>query len=125
MSGGTLLSISGQFPTRGTQISISLDNIACQVNKTLSSSQRLVCVTGAYEGPLRGQRSHRVSTLTVHVDNAVRNYREEPFTYTPDPRVLELKPLRSPYSGGRVITVHGSHLDAIQVPKITGLFVYY
>lgn len=40
------------------------------------------------------------------------------FNYTVDPRVVQIKPLRSFASGGRMMTVHGTNLDAIQKPEI-------
>ncbi|XP_042221398.1 plexin-B-like, partial [Homarus americanus] len=125
VSGGTVLSISGRFLNVGSHVSATLDDLPCIVNKTQSSSHRLVCVTSRAtasgdssdegDGPLRIVRK-----LTVTVDSAER-YLASPFTYKPDPRVLELKPRRSPWSGGRMLTVHGTQLDAIQAPRITVL----
>lgn len=40
------------------------------------------------------------------------------FNYTSDPTIMEIKPLRSFASGGRMITVHGSNLDSIQKPEL-------
>lgn len=40
------------------------------------------------------------------------------FNYTQDPRIMQIKPLRSFISGGRVLTVHGLHLDSIQKPEL-------
>ncbi|XP_054745360.1 plexin-B isoform X1 [Anastrepha obliqua] len=40
------------------------------------------------------------------------------FNYTQDPRIMQIKPLRSFASGGRVITVHGLHLNSIQKPEL-------
>lgn len=120
-SGGTELSISGRFLNIGSHFSASLDDLPCVVNKTRSSSHRLVCVTSrsAAEGAKDNEAvPKKVRRLTVTVDGA-RRYLDSPFTYTPDPRILELKPMRSPWSGGRLLTVHGTHLDAIQAPRIT------
>ncbi|KAA0201739.1 hypothetical protein HAZT_HAZT002018, partial [Hyalella azteca] len=122
MSGGTVLSISGNYLNVGTNITAVLDDLPCKVNKTQSSSQRLVCITSRAGPPNpEGSRAHAqrvIRTLVVNIDNAQRIL-PVPFTYTPDPRVLELKPLTSPWSGGRIITVHGSYLDAVQSPRIT------
>ncbi|XP_068214934.1 plexin-B isoform X1 [Palaemon carinicauda] len=127
VSGGTVLSISGRFLNVGSHVSAALDGLPCIVNKTQSSSHRLVCVTSrgsdvAIDGVIKesGEVPSKVRTLTVSVDGAHRTL-ASPFTFTPDPRVLELKPLRSPWGGGRLITVHGTYLDAIQAPKITVL----
>uniref|UniRef100_A0A6A7FXH8 Plexin-B-like n=5 Tax=Hirondellea gigas TaxID=1518452 RepID=A0A6A7FXH8_9CRUS len=125
MSGGTVISIGGHYLNIGTNITAMLDGLPCKVNKTQSSSQRLVCTTsrnGAFSlDTTKPQTQRMIRTLTVTIDNAVRMMRR-PFTYTPDPSVQELKPLRSPWSGGRIITVHGSYLDAVQTPQITVLF---
>ncbi|KAG7168747.1 Plexin-B-like 3 [Homarus americanus] len=123
VSGGTVLSISGRFLNVGSHVSAKLDDLPCVVNKTQSSSHRLVCVTSrasaSEDGSKEGESVPRVvRTLTVTVDGAHRTL-ASPFTYTPDPRILELKPLRSPWGGGRLVTVHGTHLDAIQAPRIT------
>lgn len=40
------------------------------------------------------------------------------FNYTQDPRIMQIKPLRSFASGGRVLTVHGLYLNSIQKPEI-------
>lgn len=125
MSGGTIVSISGHFLNVGTNITATLDDLTCSVNKTQSSSQRLVCVTSR-AGPSAAltSKAHAqriIQTLRVTIDDAVRVL-PQPFIFTPDPKVLELKPLTSPWSGGRIITVHGSYLDAVQSPQITVLF---
>ncbi|KAK8746915.1 hypothetical protein OTU49_016897 [Cherax quadricarinatus] len=125
VSGGTVLSISGRFLNVGSHVSAKLDDLPCVVNKTQSSSQRLVCVTSraSASGDVGEEGEglpRKVRTLVVTVDGARRTL-NSPFTYTPDPRVLELKPRRSPWSGGRMLTVHGTQLDAIQAPRITVL----
>lgn len=40
------------------------------------------------------------------------------FHYLNDPTIIELKPLKSFVSGGRMITVHGTNLDSIQSPEM-------
>lgn len=40
------------------------------------------------------------------------------YNYTVDPRIMQIKPLKSFASGGRMVTVHGTNLDAIQKPEI-------
>uniref|UniRef100_A0A034WKL2 Plexin-B n=3 Tax=Endopterygota TaxID=33392 RepID=A0A034WKL2_BACDO len=40
------------------------------------------------------------------------------FNYTQDPRIMQIKPLRSFISGGRVMTIHGIHLNSIQKPEL-------
>ena len=125
VSGGTTLAISGRFLNVGSEVSASLDDLPCIVNRTQSSSQRLVCVTSKAELPgaeeLGVGYPLLIRTLTVTLDGAVRTLRA-PYTYTPDPSIVELKPLRSTWDGGRMITVHGAHLNSIQSPKVTILY---
>lgn len=123
ISGGTVLSVSGHFLNVGSHISTYLDELPCHVNKTQSSSHRLVCVTskGIASGSVDDIRLPRkIRTLVITVDGARRSL-PMPFTYTPDPTILELKPLRTPWSGGRILTVHGTHLNSVQAPRITVL----
>ncbi|XP_049538871.1 plexin-B [Anopheles darlingi] len=40
------------------------------------------------------------------------------YNYTVDPKIMQIKPLKSFLSGGRMMTVHGTNLDAIQMPEI-------
>lgn len=44
------------------------------------------------------------------------------YNYTIDPKIMQIKPMKSFASGGRMITVHGSNLDSIQQPELE---VYY
>ena len=124
ISGGTILAISGRYLNVGSNIQAYLDQLPCHVNKTQSSSHRLLCVTSRGI-PSDGNESLRlprkIRNLVVTVDGARRTL-PMPFTYLPDPKVLEMKPMRSPWSGGRILTVHGSNLNAIQAPKVIVLF---
>lgn len=40
------------------------------------------------------------------------------YNYTIDPKIMQIKPLKSFASGGRMITVHGTNLDSIQRPEL-------
>lgn len=40
------------------------------------------------------------------------------YNYTNDPKIMQIKPLKSFSSGGRMITVHGTNLDSIQKPEL-------
>lgn len=121
-SGGTKLSIIGNFLNIGSNIMAYLDNYNCQVNVTQASSGRLTCITSASESP------EHIKTLTLVIDGANRTltcitnryvYDDcSVYNYTVDPKILQIKPLKSFVSGGRMITVHGSNLDSIQKPEI-------
>lgn len=142
VSGGTILAISGNHLNVGSHVSIFLDSLPCIFNKTRSSSHRIICVTtratflstkesvtnGGNEPGTTAADEHKksfappflINKLVVTIDGAERTL-DKPFTYMPDPFILELKPLRSPWSGGRLLTVHGRHFNSIQAPKITVL----
>lgn len=111
-SGGTVLAVSGQYLNIGSSISAYLDELPCQVNHGQASSSRLTCITS------RSGRVRRVSRLILSIDGANRTLELNPFNYTQDPSVMEIKPLSSFASGGRMITVHGTSLDTIQKPEM-------
>ena len=111
-SGGTRLAITGQYLNIGSTISAYLDELPCQVNATQASSTRLTCITS------RSGRVRRISRLTLSIDGANRTLEGNPYNYTHDPTIMEIKPLSSFASGGRMITVHGTNLDTIQKPEM-------
>ncbi|XP_069694411.1 plexin-B isoform X4 [Periplaneta americana] len=111
-SGGTQLAITGQYLNIGSTISAYLDDLPCQVNSTQASSSRITCVTSRASSP------HRVNRLTLIIDGANRTLEGNPFNYTLDPTIMEIKPLISFVSGGRMITVHGTNLDTILKPEM-------
>ncbi|XP_012258448.2 plexin-B isoform X2 [Athalia rosae] len=111
-SGGTQLAVSGMYLNIGSTISAYLDELPCEVNATQASSTRLTCVTSK-SGSVR-----RIKKLTLSIDGANRTLINNPYNYTHDPTIMEIKPLRSFASGGRMITVHGTNLDTIQKPEM-------
>ncbi|CAG0883074.1 unnamed protein product [Cyprideis torosa] len=113
MSGGTQLAISGSFLNIGTQVTAFLDELPCKVSLSQSSSGRIFCRTS---GNLAGPR--RIRRLMLRIDNATRILTGNPFNYTQDPAILEIRPLKSFAAGGRLITVHGSNLDSVQEPQM-------
>ncbi|XP_039297179.1 plexin-B-like isoform X1 [Nilaparvata lugens] len=119
ISGGTQVAITGQYLNIGSEVAAWLDSVPCQVEAAQASSSRLTCVTSNVPTPTA------VSTITLSIDAANRTItahdNSPPFTYRQDPTVLEIKPLKSFVSGGRMITVHGTNLDIIHNPE---MFVY-
>lgn len=111
-SGGTQLAITGQYLNIGSEITAYLDNYVCQVNVTQASSGRLTCITSRAEKPTN------IRKLTLSIDGANRTLEGNPFNYTQDPTIMEIKPLESFVSGGRMIFVHGANLDSIQKPEM-------
>ncbi|KAF4532611.1 hypothetical protein B566_EDAN013516 [Ephemera danica] len=111
-SGGTQLAISGQHLNIGSSVAAYLGDSPCQVNMTQASSSRITCITSRSNGP------QQIRSLSLIIDGANRTLNENCFNYTLDPTILEIKPLKSFVSGGRMITVHGTNLDAIQKPEM-------
>ncbi|KAF9417011.1 hypothetical protein HW555_005839 [Spodoptera exigua] len=110
VAGGTQLAIGGQHLNIGSSISAYLDELPCSVNTTQTSNSRLICITPKANAP------RVIHTLTVGIDNANRTLHGDLFNYTADPTIMEIKPLKSFVSGGRMITVHGTNLHTIQKP---------
>ncbi len=97
----------------GSSVHVKLKDYPCHVNSTHSSSSRITCTTS------QAITNETVGRLQVIVDNAIRVLQDDNlFRYMPDPTIIEIKPLKSFVSGGRMITVHGTHLDAIQSPEM-------
>lgn len=111
-SGGTQLAITGKYLNIGTDIVAYLDEFVCRVNLTQASSSRLTCITSRASKPIN------IAKLTLSIDGANRTLEGNPFNYTQDPTIMEIKPLKSFVSGGRMIFVHGSNLDSVQSPEM-------
>lgn len=136
-SGGTKLSIIGKYLNIGTNIVAFLDSYMCEINITQTSSSRLTCITSAARSP------EHIRKLTLVIDGANRTLQCQTdksnsnnnnnlyssqyhsqydtcsiYNYTVDPKIMQIKPLKSFVSGGRMVTVHGTHLDSIQKPEI-------
>lgn len=121
-SGGTKLSIMGKFLNIGSSIKAYLDDYECTVNAIQASSSRLTCLTSA------ARHSERIQRLIVIIDGANRTLKCNKkrdcsiFNYTIDPKIMQIKPLISFASGGRMLTIHGANLDSIQKPELE---IYY
>ncbi|XP_044257639.1 plexin-B isoform X2 [Tribolium madens] len=112
LSGGTQLAIRGQYLNIGSEITAYLDDYVCQVNLTQASSGRLTCITSRAHDPVN------IGKLILSIDGAIRTLEGNPFNYTQDPTIMEIKPLKSFVSGGRMIFVHGTNLSSIQAPEM-------
>ncbi|XP_065351810.1 plexin-B isoform X4 [Cloeon dipterum] len=111
-SGGTQLAITGHNLNTGSTVHASLDELPCLVNMTQASSSRITCITSKANNP------RQINRLTLSIDGANRTLEGNCFNYTKDPTIMEIKPLKSFASGGRMITVHGTDLDSIQKPEM-------
>ncbi|XP_044251246.1 plexin-B [Drosophila takahashii] len=145
-SGGTQLSLIGKFLNIGSSMRAFLDEYECHINVTQASSSQVSCTTSEATQPEPIRSLHLVidganrtlecliSATSTASKNPTRNnfssyqFRTPPrqpcsiFNYTQDPRIMQIKPLRSFVSGGRVLTVHGIYLDSIQKPELEVFF---
>ncbi|XP_053671423.1 LOW QUALITY PROTEIN: plexin-B [Anopheles nili] len=144
-SGGTKLAIIGRHLNVGTAAVAYLDDYECRINRTQASSSRLTCVTSAARSPehirvltLRIDGANRTLSCSVSGSGSGANGEQRGrgsgykpagtyhsryetcsvYNYTVDPKIMQIKPLKSFLSGGRMMTVHGTNLDAIQLPEI-------
>lgn len=123
-SGGTKLSIIGKYLNIGSNIQAYLDEYECLINITQASSSRLTCITSAARVPENIKKLRLFidgANRTLACNNTVENYCSI-YNYTVDPKIMQIKPLKSFASGGRMITIHGTNLDSIQKPEIE---IYY
>lgn len=113
-SGGTTLTLSGDYLSIGSTAHVWLNELPCDVIsvRRRSVDSRLKCVTRAAHAP------HIVSSITVQVDLANRTLAGSPFRYTADPSISRIEPLVSARAGGREIRVHGTNLETVQTPKL-------
>ena len=56
--------------------------------------------------------------MTVLIDRANITLHGNHFNYTKDPLIVRVQPSQSFASGGRIITVHGRHLDVVEKPQM-------
>ncbi|PRD35992.1 UNVERIFIED_CONTAM: PlexB [Trichonephila clavipes] len=112
-SGGTRLYLKGSNLNIGSQVEITLDDdLPCRVERSLASSSQISCRTTRSPVP-----SYVVSQLILRIDGANITY-PNPFTYTSDPTLRYIHPLKSFMSGGRYVKVMGTNLTSVQQPRM-------
>ncbi|KAL2101983.1 hypothetical protein ACEWY4_003744 [Coilia grayii] len=106
LEGGTLLTVQGRnLGRRAQDVRVSIGSVPCAVlEEHYSVSQRLVCITGPSEEPMK-------DVVSILVEENSSGYSVESFTYL-EPRVLSMQPTKGPHSGGTHVTITGEHLDA-------------
>lgn len=137
-SGGTSVSIFGKHLNIGSSIIAYLDDYICHINMSIATNDHLTCTTTT------SRSSEYIKTLTLIVDLANRTLQCKStrnqnghstytnnignheicsiYNYTVDPKIMQIKPLKSFKSGGRMITVHGTNLHTIQKPQMEIIF---
>ncbi|KAJ8395693.1 hypothetical protein AAFF_G00029300 [Aldrovandia affinis] len=107
-SGGTLLTIRGDFLDSGSQRRITIGNTVCELQSV--SRSVLVCKTPP-------QSSITTHPVRLVIDSAVRKA-PIPFTYNEDPFISSFQPSRSFISGGSTVSAHGAFLHSALQPQM-------
>ncbi|KAK0399439.1 hypothetical protein QR680_003050 [Steinernema hermaphroditum] len=121
VSGGTKLTVYGKNLNVGSNTSVSLDDLPCQILPESNSTRSVICLTSP------SARVRDAQSLRIQIDDYVQTISAR-FSYRPDPVIRSIDPTASFESGGRVVTVQGSNLDSVQyahmyllnVPPIEG-----
>ncbi|KAG8189829.1 hypothetical protein JTE90_026130 [Oedothorax gibbosus] len=115
-SGGTRLYLTGANLNVGSNLQVKLDEIPCDVDRSLASNSQISCVTTKSPIP-----SYNVSMLRLSVDNSLLTI-ANPFVYRDDPIVKKISPLKSFVSGGRAVSVSGFNFLPVQQPRMVVYF---
>lgn len=131
-SGGTNVSIYGRHLNIGSSVIAYLDDYICHINMSLATNDHLNCITTA------SRSVEHIRTLTLIVDlanrtlqcknakfhssNEISSYGSGTrhsicsiYNYTMDPKIMQIKPLKSFKSGGRMIT--GESVEPTKSPS--------
>ena len=76
---------------------------------SILNPRQLKCTTMGVPAPTT------TTNVTVFFDGAVRSFNQR-FTFTPNPNISNIQPIRAFKSGGREITVTGRNFLSIQKP---------
>ncbi|XP_061657448.1 plexin-A1-like isoform X3 [Syngnathoides biaculeatus] len=109
ISGGTRVTIGGNYLNAGSSVSVSIGPQPCHFKKR--NAHEIVCITPAGLAP-------GSTAVFVDIDEAELRNPEVRFNYTEDPTVLRIEPDWSIASGGTLLTVSGTNLATIREPKI-------
>lgn len=136
LSGGTELTIFGQNLNIGSSTIAYLDDYICHINSSTIANTMLKCITTI------AKSVEYIRTLTLIIDLANRTlqcdqvkigeYSHDHFNqnkgycsiynYTLDPKIMQIKPLKTFKNGGRVLSIHGSNLQTVQKPRMSVVF---
>ncbi len=120
LSGGTLLTIRGQFMNAGSSVQAVIDP-ALPCNITYTNTTHAICRTSA---------SNRLHSGELHMsfDRGIRRYTQEEYQYVEDPTIDFAEsgdvskgkgvPRGIPW-GGIIITVIGNNFQSFLIPKFS------
>lgn len=120
ISGGTLITITGQYLNAGRKIHAYIGDLPCYIS-TEEKSQ-FICKNVA-------SKETRPLQLRITFDNVARKYDKDFFRYVDDPTIISVATAKISQkapscipAGGLDIIVHGTNLKIIQKPAF---YVYY
>ncbi|XP_038061900.1 plexin-B-like [Patiria miniata] len=108
-AGGTAVSVNGTALNTGRDIEAFIGDNPCNITGQPVESM-LECTTTAAQVGYKG-------VVKVSFDGAMRTS-SDMYTYTENPTITEVSPLKSIISGGRTLTVTGTFLDTCQNRQI-------
>ncbi|KPP77986.1 hypothetical protein Z043_102545, partial [Scleropages formosus] len=107
-SGGTVLTISGNFLDSGNTRQVTIGNSVCEMIKI--SANMLICRSPA-------QKFSSNQTVKLTIDSVIREA-PSPFMYNEDPFIDSIQPTRSFISGGSTLSAHGAYLQSVLQPQM-------
>ncbi|XP_070557206.1 plexin-B2-like [Ptychodera flava] len=113
-SGGTTVTITGEFIDAGRNITANFDGFACLMKREQDvwNETTVRCKTSSVN-------TTSSAKLSMHFDGAERLAPDgKVFKYTEDPTVKSINPSRSMQSGGRQYNVTGTMFTAVQEPRM-------
>ncbi|TMS39516.1 hypothetical protein L596_006026 [Steinernema carpocapsae] len=111
VSGGTKITVRGRNLNIGSNTSVLLDDLPCEILPESNSTRSVVCVTSP-SSKVRVTRS-----LKIQIDNYEQTINTK-YSYRPDPIVRSIDPTASFESGGRLVTVMGQNLDSVKFARM-------
>ncbi|XP_022111250.1 plexin-B-like isoform X2 [Acanthaster planci] len=108
-AGGTAVSVNGTSLNTGRNIEAFIGEKPCVISSS-PTKETLECTTSAGQAGM-------ASNVRVSFDGANRTS-DEKFSYTENPVITRVQPLKSIYSGGRTLNVNGQYLDTCQNRQI-------
>ncbi|GAB6029881.1 Plexin-A2 [Chamberlinius hualienensis] len=115
-SGGTHLTVTGEYMNAGSNISAFMDAYPCEITHVDKSTAKCITSKATKPGPAK---------LRMEFDKGERSLTDPVFTYVEDPKIRSIESGGAPKSipkgtpsGGIAFRVRGEHLDSIQEPKM-------
>ncbi|GFO33323.1 hepatocyte growth factor receptor [Plakobranchus ocellatus] len=111
VSGRTLVSLSGRHLDSGSNCSVKVVGVDCNIADRNKSAILCNIVGNKETKPGCG-------FVDLSIDDFHTNVYQVNFCLRPDPIIQTIAPLRSIESGGIVITIKGSHLDSVTLRRL-------